>query len=80
MITIRPSFDSYLDEYYGLSTDTKPTGEHVVNGSTFIEMDTSKKYYYDEENKLWYDSKGSNGEDEPSTQAPPINVTPNPGA
>ena len=32
---------------FGLSTDTKPTGSGVPNGSAFIEMDTSKIYFYD---------------------------------
>ena len=36
----------------GLSTDTKPT-VGVQNGSAFIEMDTSKLYFYDEENQTW---------------------------
>lgn len=37
--------------YYGLSTDTKPSA--APNGSVFIEMDTSKIYFYDAENKEW---------------------------
>ena len=61
MISMRPSFDAYLDEYYGLSTDTKPTGVNVVNGSTFIEMDTSTKYIYDAGNKEWHVVKGGSG-------------------
>ena len=39
-------------ELRGLSTDTKPT-ENISNGSVFIEMDTSKIYFYDAENKEW---------------------------
>lgn len=39
-------------EIRGLSTDTKPT-EGVINGSIFIEMDTSKVYFYDLENEQW---------------------------
>lgn len=35
-----------------LSTDTKPT-EGVANGSVCIEMDTSKIYFFDEENAEW---------------------------
>lgn len=35
----------------GLSTDTKP--EDVGNGSTFFEMDTGKKCYYNREEELW---------------------------
>lgn len=39
------------NEYSGLSTDAKPTG--VGNGSTFIEMDTSKVYFYDADGEEW---------------------------
>lgn len=38
--------------YYGLSTDAKPASG-VGNGSCFIEMDTSKIYFYDETGSLW---------------------------
>ena len=34
-----------------LSTDTKPT--EFGNGSKLLEMDTSKLYIYDEQNKTW---------------------------
>ena len=41
----------------GLSTDTKPTedwnGLGIDNGSTFLEMDTQKLYFYNEETKTW---------------------------
>lgn len=40
-------------EYRGLSTDKKPTGESVQNGSTFVEMDTSDVYVFDKENTQW---------------------------
>jgi len=36
-----------------LSTDTKPTGDYILNGSKLIEMDTSKVYIYDADNELW---------------------------
>lgn len=39
--------------YYGLSTDnSKPTTD-VANGSAFVEMDTSKLYFYDAEGETW---------------------------
>ena len=41
-----------ISTYYGLSTDTKPT-EGVGNGSAFIEMDTSKVYFFDAGNPEW---------------------------
>lgn len=43
--------------FCGLSTDTKPVGVYegitIANGSLYIEMDTDKKYLYDEENQTW---------------------------
>lgn len=41
-----------ISTYYGLSTDSKPT-EGVGNGSAFIEMDTSKVYFFDVDNITW---------------------------
>lgn len=38
-------------EVYGKSTDTKPTD--VPNGSIFIEMDTSKIYFFNENEAEW---------------------------
>ena len=44
-------------ELAGLSTDAKPIGEvdgvRIINGSTFIEMDTCNVFMYDEENQRW---------------------------
>ena len=44
-------------EFYGKSTDTKPTvdanGRPLVNGSTYIEMDTSEVYFYDVDTQSW---------------------------
>ena len=43
-------------ELRGLSTDEKPTeleGADLVNGCTFIEIDTGKIYFYDLENEEW---------------------------
>lgn len=45
-----------IGELRGLSTDEKPTeidGNEIVNGCIFIEMDTSKIYFYDAENEQW---------------------------
>ena len=36
--------------FFGLSTDTKPVAE---NGSCYIEMDSSKIYFYDAEGAQW---------------------------
>lgn len=48
-----------LVEMSGLSTDDKPTmfdediDSYVDNGSTFIEIDTGKIFFYDLENEQW---------------------------
>ena len=44
---------SATETYFGLSTDTKPTGDTVANGSCFLEMDTSKIYFYDADGAEW---------------------------
>lgn len=43
-------------ELRGLSTDTKPLeigNKTIGNGSVFIETDTQKLYFFDEENQEW---------------------------
>lgn len=43
-------------EFRGLSIDTKPTeinGMAIGNGSVFIEIDTQKLFFFDEESKAW---------------------------
>ena len=44
-------------KFKGLSSDTKPAvtyeGKKIYNGSTFMEMNTKKLYYYDEDNSTW---------------------------
>lgn len=40
-------------EFRGLSTDTKPVNSHIGNGSTFLEIDTLKVFFFDEENQEW---------------------------
>lgn len=50
--------DGRSSEFRGLSTDTKPTtanGKDVENGSTYLEMDTSKVYGYSKSNDTWYE-------------------------
>lgn len=51
MITPNPAIIGKV-EVFGLSTDSKPT-DNVKNGMIFIEMDTSKIYFYDEANHQW---------------------------
>ena len=50
MITIR---GEYL--YFGLSTDTKPTGKSTPNGASFVEIDTGKGYLFDETGAEWHE-------------------------
>lgn len=38
---------------YCLSTDTKPTGGRMANGSCLFEMDTGKIFLYDAEGAQW---------------------------
>ena len=44
-------------EFYGLSTDEKPTstyeGRRIRNTSLFYEMNTKKAYLFDAENHQW---------------------------
>ena len=37
---------------FGLAGDSKPT-QGIANGSTIVEMDTSKIYFYDEAGEEW---------------------------
>ena len=51
---------SWIHEYAGLSTDTKPISDErnqILNGSVFVEMDTGDKYMYDDENSRWWKMK-----------------------
>lgn len=50
MITVKDVAGCY--DLRGLSTDKKPV-KNVTNGSTFLEMDTSKVYIFDKENETW---------------------------
>lgn len=47
----------FLVELRGLSDDEKPTtidGGEILNGSSFIEIDTGDIYLYDGEGEEWY--------------------------
>lgn len=48
MMTIVP--DDRVNNYFGCSSDQKPI-KNVGNGSQFIEQDTGKIYFFDEEHK-----------------------------
>lgn len=43
----------------GLSTDAKPTLDKKSNGSSFMEIDTGKKFLYDGEHQTWHEIKTS---------------------
>jgi len=38
-----------------LAADTKPTDAEIMNGSTMLEVDTGKTWYFDGENSTWID-------------------------
>ena len=46
-------------ELAGLSTDAKPT-EGILTGSIYIEIDTSKAYFFDEESTTWMEAGDEN--------------------
>lgn len=52
MITQKTTNTGQINEYYGLSTDTKPAS-NVPNASLFYEMDTSDIYMYDSASSEW---------------------------
>lgn len=54
-LTILPSEPNV---YYGKSTEEKPT-INVPNGSAWIELDTSKVYFFSLEDRSWYEFGGS---------------------
>lgn len=48
--------ETIYTELRGLSTDTKPTtigSKTIGNGSVFIEVDTQKLYFFDEDSQTW---------------------------
>lgn len=53
------STNGNLVNYAGLSTDTKPT-ENLATGSFFLEVDTSKAYFFDEVSENWIEAGGAN--------------------
>lgn len=53
--------DKSLEEFYGLSDDTKPT-DGIATGSVFFEVDTSAIFIYDEENSTWYEIGAENSD------------------
>ena len=59
LIKVGGQHNSRVLELYGLSTDEKPinkiNGLHILNGSTYLEMDTSKVFVYSESDETWYE-------------------------
>ena len=48
--------DDYKYSFEGLSTDVKPLiadYPDMKNGSTFLEMDSTKLWFYDQEHDAW---------------------------
>lgn len=52
--------DKCVFQFAGLSGDAKPTRTDMANGSQFIEMNTSKLYFWDATNSTWREWGGSN--------------------
>ena len=46
-------------EFSGKSTDSKPT-EGIMTGSSFLEVDTTDVYFFDEDTSTWIKAGGSN--------------------
>lgn len=47
--------------YAGLSTDTKPTTD-LATGSFFLEVNTSKAFFFDEASGNWIEAGGASNE------------------
>lgn len=45
--------ETLITELCGLSSDTKPIGNGLKNGSLFYEINTSKYYIYNETSQTW---------------------------
>lgn len=54
------SNENMVMHFRGLSSDTKPDG--MPNGSDFLEIDTGKMWYYDEDSGDWLDPTASDDE------------------
>ena len=63
--------DKLYCEFAGLSTDEKPTA-NLLTGSIFIEVDTSKAYFFDEESGEWLEAgiDHTQEEEEPEEEEP----------
>ena len=56
MITNAGNSNTTIDtgwDLRGLHGDSKPTGNEIPNGSSFLEMDTGDVYFWDKENSQW---------------------------
>lgn len=57
MVTVDKSNMNEPLSFKGLSSDTKPTvkwdSSPILNGSTFLEMDTQEVYFYDGGTDTW---------------------------
>ena len=48
------TLNTQIQHWFGLADDTKPT-DGIRNGDDYTEIDTGKKWYFDEENGDWID-------------------------
>lgn len=54
--TVKKTGQDFVYDFMGLSTDTKPLiadYPKMKNGSTFLEIDTKRLYFYDATNNTW---------------------------
>ncbi len=58
MITTVTNDKCYI--IFGKKDDVKPT-KNIGNGSQFIEQDTGKIYFFDEENQKWLEFEKTGG-------------------
>lgn len=70
MVTLQKIGDRHnrsVLQIVGLSTDVKPTVKvenmPLTNGSIYVELNTGKRYLFDEENKMWYLNSSNNQSD-----------------
>ena len=60
MITEKTINTGQANEYYGLSTDMKPSSD-IPNASVFYEMDTGDIYMFSKGSGEWLSQNGSSG-------------------
>lgn len=70
-----------ISTYFGLSTDSSKPTDGVGNGSAFVEMDTSKIYFFDSDSQTWLEwgAEASSVQSASLNMASPTVIRPNLG-